>query len=136
MVDFPTWQPVPPRFAERPYHAHNRLLASVTSDGPTRREIARAIGAKLAGATAPTAFILPAGGIQQWDQQGEPLHEPDALAAFVEEMRAAVPASVEMHEVAGHINDPAFAAKALEIFDRWVAEGIVAPGVRKGEAAA
>jgi uncharacterized protein (UPF0261 family) len=136
MVDFPTWQPVPPRFAERPYHAHNRLLASVTSDGPTRREIARAIGAKLAGATAPTAFILPAGGIQQWDQQGEPLYEPDALAAFVEEMRAAVPASVEMHEVAGHINDPAFAAKALEIFDRWVAEGIVAPGVRKGESAA
>lgn len=136
MVDFPTWQPVPPRFAERPYHAHNRLLASVTSDGPTRREIARAIAGKLAGAAAPTAFILPAGGIQQWDQQGEPLYEPDALAAFVDEMRAAVPASVEMHEVAGHINDPAFAAKALEIFDRWVAEGIVAPGVRKGEAAA
>jgi uncharacterized protein (UPF0261 family) len=136
MVDFPTWQPVPPRFAERPYHAHNRLLASVTSDGATRREVARAIGAKLATAAAPTAFILPAGGIQQWDRQGEPLYEPDALAAFVDEMRAAVPASVEMHEITGHINDPAFAAKALEIFDRWVAEGIVPPGVRKDEAAA
>ncbi len=129
MVDFPTWQPVPARFEGRPYHAHNRLLASVTSDGATRREIARAIGAKLASATAPTAFILPAGGIQQWDQDGEPLHEPDALAAFVEEMRTAVPVSVEMHEIAGHINDPAFAEKALEIFDRWVAEGIVPPGV-------
>ncbi|TGS50194.1 UPF0261 family protein, partial [bacterium M00.F.Ca.ET.179.01.1.1] len=33
MVDFPTWQAVPSRFTERPYHAHNRLLASVTSDG-------------------------------------------------------------------------------------------------------
>ncbi|TIX11290.1 MAG: UPF0261 family protein, partial [Mesorhizobium sp.] len=29
MVDFPTWQTVPSRFIERPYHAHNRLLASV-----------------------------------------------------------------------------------------------------------
>ncbi|MGJ7037514.1 uncharacterized protein (UPF0261 family) [Shinella sp. BE166] len=129
MVDFPTWQPVPARFAERPYHAHNRLLASVTSDGETRREIARAIAGKLATATGATAFILPAGGLQQWDQEGEPLHEPDALAAFVDEMRESIPDSVELHEIAGHINDDAFCAKALEIFDRWVAEGIVRPGV-------
>lgn len=134
MVDFPTWQPVPDRFGQRPYHAHNRLLASVTSDATTRREIARAIGAKLALATGPTAFILPAGGIQQWDQKGEPLYEPDALAAFVDEMRAAVPAGVEMHEIAGHINDPAFVATALSVFDRWVAEGIVPPGVPASEA--
>ena len=136
MVDFPTWQPMPERFAGRPYHAHNRLLASVTSDGGTRREIARAIAAKLASARSRTAFILPAGGIQQWDRKGEPLHEPEALAAFVDEMRAAVPAGVELHEIAGHINDPAFAAKALEIFDRWVEEGAIPPGVRGGEAAA
>jgi uncharacterized protein (UPF0261 family) len=134
MVDFPTWQPLPERFADRPYHAHNRLLASVTSDGPTRREIARAIAAKLAAASAPTAFILPAGGIQQWDQEGEPLYEPEALAAFVEEMRGAVPAGVELHEIAGHINDAAFAAKALEIFDRWVEEGVVPPGAAISEA--
>jgi uncharacterized protein (UPF0261 family) len=129
MVDFPTWQAVPSRFTERPYHAHNRLLASVTSDGATRREIARVIGDKLAAATGPTAFILPAGGIQQWDQEGEPRHEPEALSAFVEEMRARVPDNAELHEIAGHINDAAFSAKALEIFDRWVAEGVVPPGV-------
>jgi uncharacterized protein (UPF0261 family) len=136
MVDFPTWQPVPARFAGRPYHAHNRLLASVTSDAATRREIARTIGGKLAAAAAPVAFILPAGGIQQWDQPGEPLHEPDALAAFVDEMRASIPAGVELHEIAAHINDAAFAAKALEIFDRWVADGIVPPGRPNVQAAA
>jgi uncharacterized protein (UPF0261 family) len=136
MVDFPTWQTVPARFAGRPYHAHNRLLASVTSDGATRREIARAIGGKLAAAKGPTAFILPAGGIQQWDQQGEPLHEPEALAAFVEEMRGCVPATVEMHEIPGHINDDAFTAKALEIFDRWVVKGIIPPGVPRDREAA
>jgi uncharacterized protein (UPF0261 family) len=135
MVDFPTWQPTPARFADRPYHVHNRLVASVTVDGPTRREIARAIGAKLAGATGPTAFILPAGGIEQWDRQGEPLHEPDALADFIDEMRDAVPSNAELHEIAAHINDPSFVAKALEIFDRWVAEGVIAPGARHGEAA-
>lgn len=128
MVDFPAWQPVPERFADRPYHAHNRLLGSVTCDGEARRGIARAIGAKLASAKAPTAFILPAGGIQEWDQEGEPLHEPDALTAFVDEMRRAVPENVALHEIPEHINSPAFVAKALSIFDAWVAEGIVPPG--------
>lgn len=128
MVDFPTWQPVPDRFAARPYHAHNRLLASVTSDGETRRSIARAIGEKLATASGPVAFILPAKGIQQWDQEGEPLFEPGATAAFIDEMRKSIPANVELHEIAAHINDRAFVAKALEIFDRWVASGIVPKG--------
>ncbi|MCV0397280.1 MAG: Tm-1-like ATP-binding domain-containing protein [Rhizobiaceae bacterium] len=132
MVDFPTWQPVPERFAERPYHAHNRLLASVTSDGAARRGIARAIGAKLAAAEAPTAFILPAGGIQQWDQEGEPLHEPDALAAFVDEMRRNVPENVALHEIPEHINSFAFVEKALSIFDAWVDDGVVPRGVAAG----
>ena len=127
---------MPSRFADRPYHAHNRLLASVTSDGATRREIARTIGEKLAAATGPTAFILPAGGIQQWDQQGEPLHEPEALTAFIEEMRASVPGNAELHEISDHINDAAFSAKALEIFDRWVTEGLIPPGTAQGKQAA
>lgn len=129
MVDFPTWQPVPQRFDGRPYHAHNRLLASVTSDGEGRRAIARAIGAKLAAAAGPTAFILPAGGIQQWDQEGEPLHEPEATAAFMDEMRSSVPADVEFREIAGHINSGDFVDAALDIFDRWVADGTIEPGV-------
>ena len=134
MIDFPAWKPVPDTLAERPYHAHNRLLASVTSGGEVRRAIARAIGAKLATATAPVAFILPAGGIQQWDRDGEPLHEPEALAAFTDEMRHAVSAPVELHEIQGHINDPEFASTALTIFDRWVAEGIIAPGLSQRQA--
>lgn len=136
MVDIPAWQPVPERFADRPYHAHNRLLGSVTSDAQGRRAIARAIGAKLALARGPTAFILPTGGIQQWDQEGEPLHEPDALQAFVEEMRRSVPGNVALHEISGHINSAAFVEKALSIFDAWVAEGIVPPGVTREAASA
>lgn len=132
MVDFPTWQPVPAPFEGRPYHAHNRLLASVTSDGEGRRAIARAIGAKLGSARGPTAFILPAGGIQQWDREGEPLHEPAATAAFVDEMRRNVPSNATFREIAGHINSRDFVDTALDIFDRWVAEGIIEPGAVPG----
>ena len=115
-------------FADRPYHAHNRLIASFTTAPDGRREVARAVAKKLAAAASPVAFILPAGGIQEWDQAGEPLHEPEALDAFLDEMRKAIPASVALEEVDTHINTPEFAAKALEIFDRWVAEGVVPRG--------
>ncbi len=128
MVDMPAWQETPDRFAGRPYHAHNRLIASVTVSPEQRREVARVVAAKMKTASAPVAFLLPADGIQEWDQEGEPLHEPDALDAFLDEMRKAVPASVAFEEVDAHINAPEFAMKALEVFDRWVAEGIVRKG--------
>jgi uncharacterized protein (UPF0261 family) len=135
MIDFGTWHPVPAGFEQRPYHAHNRLLASATTDAEGRRATARAIGEKLAGATGPVAFILPTAGIQPWDQDGEPLYEPDALAAFIEEMRGNVRPPVELHEIEAHINSAAFVGKALEIFDRWVEAGIVPHGKPEGAAA-
>ncbi|WP_048646776.1 Tm-1-like ATP-binding domain-containing protein [Nitratireductor soli] len=128
MVDFPTWQPTPERFSDRPYHAHNRLLASVTTGPEDRRRIARAIGDKLALAKGPVAFVLPAGGIQQWDQAGEPLHDAQGLAAFVDEMRGAVRAPATLHEIDAHINSPTFVATVLAIFDDWVARGLVPAG--------
>src|SRR3984957_9414901 len=51
MVDFPPCQPVPPHLEERPFHAHNRLLASATTRPEDRRRVARTIAAKLAAAT-------------------------------------------------------------------------------------
>lgn len=128
MVDFPAWLPVPAELADRPFHAHNRLLASATSGPADRRRIARAIATKLAEATAPVAFVLPTGGIQQWDQGGEPLHDPEGLDAFVTEMRAAIRAPIELHLIKDHINHQGFVAKVLAIFDRWVAEGVVPAG--------
>ncbi|NBN65421.1 Tm-1-like ATP-binding domain-containing protein [Pannonibacter tanglangensis] len=136
MVDFPTWQPVPAQFADRPYHAHNRLLASVTTGPEGRREVAREIGRKLATATGPVAILLPTGGIQQWDQEGEPLHDPESLAAFLDEMRRMVPANAELVEIDGHINSAAFSDTALALFDRWVAAGLIEPGAPAAEGAA
>ena len=128
MVDLPAWQALPAVFADRPYHAHNRLLGSVTTSPEGRREIARIIGGKLADTSAEVAFILPLKGIQEWDQPGEPLHEPEALDAFIDEMRRAVPPSVQLHEIDSHINAPEFSAMALAIFDDWIARGVIPEG--------
>ena len=128
MVDLPSWSPLPEHFVARPYHAHNRLIGSITTDNEGRRKTARTIAQKLEHATGPVAFILPNGGIEEWDQEGEPLHDPEGLKTFIDAMRHAIKPPVHLHEVEGHINSPAFAAKALEVFDRWVVEGKIPRG--------
>ncbi|MCE6078019.1 Tm-1-like ATP-binding domain-containing protein [Agrobacterium vitis] len=128
MVDLPAWQPVPAALADRPYHAHNRLLGSVTTSHIGRRETAALLGEKLSRSTAPVAFLLPLHGVQAWDEVGEALHDPEGLEAFTQAMRRAIPDSVTLHEVEAHINSPAFSAHALAVFDDWVAQGIIPEG--------
>ena len=127
MLDFPTWSPLRGH-DQASYHAHNRLLASVIVGADERRRIARSIADKLARAKGPTAYILPTGGIQGWDRPGAPLHDAAALAAFVEESRAAIRPPAELVEIAAHINDREFSDMALTVFDRWVAEGRIPAG--------
>ncbi len=129
MVDFPTWAGPAARHAGRPYHAHNRLIASITTGAEDRRALARLMGEKLGQARGPVVAMLPVRGIQQWDQEGEPLHEPEALAAFVEAFRTAMPPPVRLVEVDAHINDRAFADAVLAVLDDWVAKGVVPKGV-------
>ncbi|MDE0060499.1 MAG: Tm-1-like ATP-binding domain-containing protein [Defluviicoccus sp.] len=125
LVHIPTWQDPPPQFADRPFHTHNRLVKSGLLDEAERREIAREVGRRLGESTGPAHFILPRRGIVEWDRPGYEAHDPDGMAAFADELRISVAAPVRMTELDCHINDPEFAAAALEIFDRWVADGTI-----------
>jgi uncharacterized protein (UPF0261 family) len=128
MVDMPSWLPVPERFAGRPYHAHNRLVGSIITSPEARKKSAHTIAEKLNKSKGPVAFILPVGGIEEWDKPDEPLHDPEGLAAFMGAMRHAIKPPVKFHEIPDHINSQEFANKALEIFDDWVAKGIIPKG--------
>ena len=130
MVDFPAWQPVPAALEGRAVHVHNRLIASATSAPPLRRAIAAEIGARLATAKGPSCLLLPLRGVEQWDRPGEPLHDAEGLAAFVDAMRAAAAPPLRCIELDAHINDDAFCDAALTVFDDWVAQGLVPPGLR------
>jgi uncharacterized protein (UPF0261 family) len=126
LVDIVGWQEVPGKWAGHPTHAHNRLITSIVLNADERRQVARAHSAQLARATGPTAFVLPQDGFGEWDREGADLHDKAGLEAFVEELAARLPAHVELHRVAGHINDAVFADAALAVFDRWCAMGLVA----------
>lgn len=128
LVDLAGWRGIPDKWAELPSHAHNRLITSVVLDADGVRAVARAHGRALAEAKGETVLLLPLEGCGEWDRPGAPLHNPDGLAVFCEEMRASCPVTARLEEIDAHINDKAFAARALAIFDEWCARGIVMRG--------
>jgi uncharacterized protein (UPF0261 family) len=128
MVDVQTWAPLPERYKGRPYHAHNRLIASVTTTSEERRELARFVASKVNAAKGPTAFLLPLQGIHAWDAPGQPLHDPQGHQVFIDEYKQLIETPVDLRVLDMHINDRAFTDVALSIFDNWVEAGLIRPG--------
>ncbi|WP_069298591.1 Tm-1-like ATP-binding domain-containing protein [Neptunicoccus sediminis] len=128
LVDFAGWQDIPENYRDRPFHEHNRLIKSSAFNAEERRESAREVAKRLAQAKAPTHFIMPLQGVEEWDKEGDVAHDPEGLAAFTDEARKVMTDPIAYSEVDAHINDQAFADKALEIFDAWVADGTIRKG--------
>jgi uncharacterized protein (UPF0261 family) len=129
MVDYQTWRETPAVYAGRPSHAHNRLISSVQMSAAERRRFAQVLGEKLRLPLGLSVFLLPLHGVEEWDRPGQPLHDPQGLAAFVDAVRLSVSGPTELIELNCHINDAAFVEAALGIFDRWVSEGRIPAGV-------
>lgn len=125
MVDYPAWGQVPPRFAGRPAHTHNRLIASVCIDPAMRREVAHELAARMKNARGPAHLVLPMQGIEEWDRAGAPLHDPQGLRAFYDELARCDLGAVEVTTLDAHINDREFAASVLTVFDRWCGQGVI-----------
>lgn len=122
LIDFAGWQEIPAQYQDRPFHAHNRLIKSSGLNAEERRETAREIARRLNASDTPAHVILTNGGIEEWDREGQEAHDPEAFAAFCDEMRTQMTDPIQFTELDCHINDQAFVDAALEIFDGWVAD--------------
>ena len=103
----------------------NRLIASVGIDADMRREFARELAHRLRQARGPVHLVLPLQGIQEWDRAGAPLHDPEGLAAMMDEMAQCDWGAAEVSRIDAHINDAAFVQQVLKVFDDWLARGLV-----------
>jgi uncharacterized protein (UPF0261 family) len=126
LVDIVGWKPLPDKWSDHMKHEHNRLLTSIVLDDDERKSVARAHSEQLAKATGPVAMLLPKYGLGEWDRAGADLHNQAGLDAFLLELENTLPSNVVAHRIDCHINDAAFADKALEVFDGWRASGLVA----------
>jgi uncharacterized protein (UPF0261 family) len=125
LVDYPAWGQMPERFAGRPSHDHNRLIASVGIDANMRREFARELAQRLRQARGPVHLLLPLQGIEEWDRPGAPLHDPEGLAALMDECAQCDWGAAQVSRIDAHINDAAFVQQVLGVFDDWLARGWV-----------
>jgi uncharacterized protein (UPF0261 family) len=83
-------------------------------------------------ALAPVHMILPELGIEEWDREGQDLHDPIGQGAFVAEIQRLLPTEkVALSSIDAHVNDAAFCQTVLAIFDAWVEQGIVKQGTVK-----
>ncbi|MEZ4633176.1 MAG: Tm-1-like ATP-binding domain-containing protein [Deinococcales bacterium] len=130
IVDIATWQARSPEQQTRGYHAHNRLIASISSTAEEMADIAQAVAHKLNQAKGPTAFVMPLKGLIAWDREGEPLHAPELLQAFAQSLKINLVPSVKLLELDAHINDALFSQQALAIFDAWVSAGYIPKGLK------
>lgn len=125
LIDFAGWQDIPEQYADRPFHAHNRLIKCSALNNDERRKTARAMAERLSSATAPVQVLLPLKGIEEWDKEGEPAYDPEGLHAFIDEARKVFEPPVTLVEIDAHINDQAFSDAVLKMFDVWIADGTV-----------
>jgi uncharacterized protein (UPF0261 family) len=125
LVDYPAWGAMPERFADKPSHAHNRLIASVGIDAQMRGEFAQELAQRLRMARGPVHLVLPLHGIQEWDREGAPLHDPEGLAAMMQAMAECDFGQAQVSRIASHINDAGFVQQVLAVFDDWLARGLV-----------
>ena len=129
LIDFAGWQDIPKAYADRPFHAHNRLIKSSGLSPDERRALVRDIAHRLGKATAPVHVLMPTQGVEEWDREGEPAYDPDGLAAMVDEMSLAIKAPLKLTKLDCHINDEAFASAALSVLDEWISAGVVRAAV-------
>ncbi|WP_299285933.1 Tm-1-like ATP-binding domain-containing protein [uncultured Tateyamaria sp.] len=125
LIDFAGWQDIPDAYADRPFHAHNRLIKSAGLSANERRALVRDIAARLKRAKGPVHVLMPTHGVEEWDRAGQPAYDPDGLAAMADEMGKAIEPPAQLTMVECHINDQAFADAALAVLDGWLADGTV-----------
>lgn len=125
LVDLVSWHEVPAKWQHHDSHIHNRLITSIVLDAEGRCLVADAHTERLADARAETVMLLPLDGSGEWDREGAPLHDAASYRAFRQRIHERCPANVTLVDVDAHINDVAFAERALAVFDDWCERGIV-----------
>jgi uncharacterized protein (UPF0261 family) len=118
MVNFGARDTIPARYHARKFHVHNPQVTLMRTTPGENKAIGNWIVERLNRMEGPAAFLLPLRGVSAIDAPGQPFHDPDADAALFGAIREGWrPASNrELIELDCHINDAAFADRAVSAF--------------------
>lgn len=118
MVNFGARDTVPERFADRQFHVHNPQVTLMRTTPEENDRFAAWIAERLNRMSGPVRFLIPEGGVSALDTDGQPFHDPKALAALKDRLNADViqTQNRRLVSVPANLNTTAFANAALAAF--------------------
>jgi len=129
VIDAKTWDNPPTGFEDRDFRPHNRLITCAALKSDERKQAAQVIGEKLMRADGPTAFIMPYGGFDEWDREGEGwAFDKKGIEGFGSVIKSIIKEPVELYAIPKNICDPEFSDLVLSVFDEWVEKGFIIKG--------
>jgi uncharacterized protein (UPF0261 family) len=100
---------LPERYRDRKRYYHNPFATLVRLTREEEAELGRIVAGRLNGATGPVRVVCPTGGFSLADVPGGDLWDPEADAAFIEALQAALREDIPFETVDAHVDDPEFA---------------------------
>jgi uncharacterized protein (UPF0261 family) len=117
MANFGAPDTVPEKYrkAGRTFHEWNPSVTLMRTNVEENAEMGRIFAEKANAARGPVAFLIPLRGVSILDGDGEPFCDREADQAVFDAIKAGLREGIEVVEVDANINDPEFAAKAVEM---------------------
>jgi len=115
MVNFWAPETVPDKFKGRRFYQHNPQVTLMRTTVDENRELGKIIANKLNKAKGPTIFIMPKKGVSLIDKEGQPFYDPEADAAFLENIKDNLSDKVRLVEIDTDINDDEFASRIAKL---------------------
>lgn len=105
---------VPPKYAGRTLIRHSPQITDLRLNKEEMAEVGREVARRLQSTTGRAVFMIPTGGYDSYAVKGKGFYDPESDAAFVAELKANLPKGIRVVERDTHIEDPAFAAEAVQ----------------------
>jgi uncharacterized protein (UPF0261 family) len=123
MANFGPLDTVPARYREagRTLYEWNPSVTLLRTNAEENRRMGEVFAEKANAARGPVAFLIPLRGVSILDGDGQPFCDREADAAMFQALRRNLRSDVPYVELDCNINDPEFAAKAVEIMLELIA---------------
>jgi uncharacterized protein (UPF0261 family) len=117
MANYGAPSTVPEKFREanRLFYEWNPSVTLMRTNVEENRRMGKIFAEKANAAKGPVAFLIPLRGVSMLDGDGQPFCDREADGAMFDAIKANLKPHIPVIELDNNINDPAFAAKAVEI---------------------
>ena len=114
---------MPEEFAGRNIYGHDHRIC-VRLDSSEMQKLASTIADKLNKAPESTYVLIPTKGWSEGDKAGMPLFDLTTDRIFTDTLKKLLNPQIPIEEMDVHINEPAFAQRAVDVLDKMIKKQI------------